>query len=377
MQVFKVILPLLPLAFLASANPSVTLDSGPIIGTTTSLPSATATVNKFLGIPFAANPTGPRRFALPQTVPKWTKPIKAQKWSPSCIQQFNCELQTFLPYISHTLTTSDPAASRNFTEHVFNNPPPHESEDCLYLNVYAPSTPFPPDGLPVLFWIYGGGLQFGNAGQPAYDGSSFAAYQDVIIVSVNYRTNVFGFPSALELPVNARNLGLFDQRAGLGWVQRNIHLFGGSPDKVTIFGESAGAFSVDALITSEKPGTRLFRAAIMQSGQATVRAPPNNTLVTEAWTSLTRALGCPAEKGSLKCMRGKSATAIESVVQHEALEFNPIADNVTYAADPEQARVDHKIANVPVLIGNNAQEGEATIKLDTRISSCQLSEYVY
>ena len=85
-------------ALLVSANPTVTLDSGPIIGTTTSLPSALATVNKFLGVPFAAKPTGSRRFALPTTVPKWTEPIKAQTWSPACVQQFNCEYGLLIPH---------------------------------------------------------------------------------------------------------------------------------------------------------------------------------------------------------------------------------------------------------------------------------------
>jgi len=79
--------------------------------------------------------------------------------------------------------------SQEFTEAVFNNPAPVESEDCMYLNVYAPSTPAPADGRTVMFWIYGGSLQFGNAGQPAYDGSWFASYEDVIVVTTNYRTN--------------------------------------------------------------------------------------------------------------------------------------------------------------------------------------------
>ena len=83
----------------------------------------------------------------------------------------------------------DPLASQQFTEAVFNTPAPQESEDCLYLNVYAPSTPAGGKGRPVMYWIYGGSLQFGNAGQSAYDGSAFAAYEDVIVVSVNYRTN--------------------------------------------------------------------------------------------------------------------------------------------------------------------------------------------
>lgn len=89
----------------------------------------------------------------------------------------------------------------------------------------------------MLFWIYGGALQFGNAGQDTYDGSAFASYEDVIVVSANYRTNVFGFPSSPELPETGHNLGFLDQRLALDWVQRNIAAFGGSPDKVTLFGE--------------------------------------------------------------------------------------------------------------------------------------------
>lgn len=80
-------------------------------------------------------------------------------------------------------------------------------------------------------------MQFGNAGQDTYDGSVFASYEDVIVVTTNYRTNVFGFPSSPELPETGRNLGFLDQRMALDWVQRNIAAFGGSADKVTIFGE--------------------------------------------------------------------------------------------------------------------------------------------
>ena len=150
-------------------GPTATIDAGVVIGTTTSIPAATATVNKFLGVPFAKSP--PTRFAPPES-PGQIGTINATAWSPACIQQFLY-----------------PQSSQEFTELLFNNPAPAESEDCLYLNVYAPSTPAPADGRAVLFWIYGGSLQFGNAGQTAYDGSFFAAYEDVIVVTTNYRTN--------------------------------------------------------------------------------------------------------------------------------------------------------------------------------------------
>lgn len=149
--------------------PTATLDCGTIIGTTTFLPAATATVNKFLGIPFAQSP--PERFGMPQR--PGTCNVNATAWKPACIQQF-----------------AGSATVRAFTEYIFNNPAPEESEDCLYLNVYAPSSPPPAGGRAVMFWIYGGALQFGNAGQQYYDGSWFAGYEDVIIVTTNYRTNV-------------------------------------------------------------------------------------------------------------------------------------------------------------------------------------------
>lgn len=154
-----------------NTGPTATLGCGVVIGTTTSLPAATATVNKFLGIPFAQSP--PQRFGMPQAAGSCN--VNATAWKPACIQQF-----------------VGTQVVRDFTEYVFNNPAPEESEDCLYLNVYAPSSPAPAGGRSVMFWIYGGALEFGNAGQIYYDGSYFAAYEDVIIVTTNYRTNVSG-----------------------------------------------------------------------------------------------------------------------------------------------------------------------------------------
>ncbi|KAK3114778.1 hypothetical protein LTR53_006555 [Teratosphaeriaceae sp. CCFEE 6253] len=319
--------------------PTATIDAGVVIGTTTSLPAATASINKFLGVPFAKSP--PTRFAPPEDPGSFGEPINATAWSPACIQQFRY-----------------PAASQEFTEAVFNNPAPEESEDCLYLNVYAPSTPAPADGRAVLFWIYGGSLQFGNAGQPAYDGSWFASYEDVIVVTVNYRTNVFGFPSSPELPVTGHNLGFLDQRMGLDWTQRNIAAFGGSPDKVTVFGESAGAFSVDALITSfPANSTPPFRGAILQSGQYSYRTAPFTSSV-PAWNALSAALGCPGSYSSnLTCVRAANATTIQQIIDEQVLVFNPSPDNVTLVSSPAQQRLSGDIAYVPVMGGTNAQEG--------------------
>ncbi|CAD0101198.1 unnamed protein product [Aureobasidium mustum] len=315
----------------AHTGPTARVENGLIIGTTTSLPAASATVNKFLGIPFAQSP--PERFSPPRAAPHMST-INATTWKPACIQQFTY-----------------PLASQQFTELVFNNPPPQESEDCLYLNVYAPATQSDNSkGLAVMFWIYGGSLEFGNAGQPAYDGSHFAAFENVIVVSTNYRTNVFGFPSSPELPLSGHNLGFLDQRFALEWVQRNIHAFGGDPSKVTIFGESAGAFSVDALLTSFPKGSNPpFRGAILQSGQYSYRPTPRTSNI-PAWYNLTAELGCPGNFGSnLSCVRAASATDIQRVIDVNSLTFSPVADNITLVSNPAQRRVLGETANIPVM----------------------------
>ncbi|GAB7359762.1 hypothetical protein MBLNU230_g6933t1 [Neophaeotheca triangularis] len=319
-------------------GPTAVVDAGTLVGTSTSLPAATASVNKFLGVPFAVSP--PERFSPPQPAAPYGT-IDATQFSAACIQQFNY-----------------PEATRQFTQAVFNNPPAEESEDCLYLNVYAPSTPAPVDGRSVLFWIYGGALQFGNAGQNTYDGSAFASYEDVIVVSANYRTNVFGFPSSPELPETGHNLGFLDQRLALDWVQRNIAAFGGSPDKVTLFGESAGAFSIDSLLTSfPANSTPPFRGAILQSGQYSYRLQAPESEVPQ-WNQLAAGLGCPGNYSSnLTCVRAAPATEVKRIIETQRLTFDPNPDGVTLVQNPAAQRLSGDIAKIPVLGGTNAQEG--------------------
>jgi carboxylesterase type B len=253
---------------------------------------------------------------------------------------------------------------------VFNSPPPQESEDCLYLNIFAPSTTPLSGGYPVMFWIYGGGLEFGNSGQPAYDGSSLASFHNVIVVTSNYRTNVFGFPSAPSIPVNQRNLGFYDQRAALAWVQENIHAFGGNKEKVTIFGQSAGAASVDALLLTFPPTTKPpFRAAILESGSAAGNAgtDPNNS---SAWDALLNALNCSTSTpdAGLACVRSKSATTIENIVEEKALTFSPVGDGFTFPVSTN-GRATGAIARVPVMVGLTRNDSSFFVLGETNFTS--------
>ncbi|CVL07575.1 related to acetylcholinesterase/Butyrylcholinesterase [Fusarium mangiferae] len=306
------------------ATPSVSLKQGTIIGTATVVEAGSPTVDKFLGVPFADLPL--KRFAPPEPVKQSSKTIQAREWGPKCIEN------------------TEPGPLVDTSE---------ESENCLFLNVYVPGTTT--RNKAVMFWIYGGNLQFGNAGQPNYDGAFFAAYQDVIVVSANYRTNVFGFSNSPELPSNHRNAGFLDQRLALEWVQQNIRAFGGDPEKVTIFGESSGASSVDRLLTAP-PSPLPYRAAILQSGQASVSvASPADGL--KSWRSLVKHLACDGSSSELDCVRKVDASKIKSLVKEEALVFTPANDGVTQLATPQIIRRSSgHAAPVPMLIGSNGLE---------------------
>jgi para-nitrobenzyl esterase len=202
----------------------------------------------FKGIPFAAPPVGELRWKAPQPVQNWTGIKKCTDFSASPIQ-------------------NKPAPFYCWTEEFIAKPEPL-SEDCLYLNIWttAKSTKAKQ---PVMVWIYGGGLNSGSANCDIYDGEEISK-KGIVFVSINYRVGVMGFMAHPELSkesgYNASgNYGFLDQIAALKWVQRNIAAFGGDPSNVTILGQSAGAFSVNALIASPL-AKGLFHKAIPQSG---------------------------------------------------------------------------------------------------------------
>src|SRR3984885_6148143 len=233
----------------AAAAPS-SGSSGPVVNTAGGLVRGTSSsgVSTFLGLPYAAPPVGDLRWRPPAPAAGWRGIRDATQFGPSCPQA-----QVGNPLL----------------------PPGTISEDCLYLNVYAPAVGSDDQGgRPVLVWIHGGGLV--QDGARDYDGSKLAA-DGVVVVTINYRLGALGFlahPALASRPGgSAGNYGLMDQQAALRWVQRNIARFGGDPRNVTIAGQSAGGLSVLAQLVS--PGARgLFQRAIVQSGAFALNQQP-------------------------------------------------------------------------------------------------------
>jgi para-nitrobenzyl esterase len=227
--------------FLPAAVPEpVSVEGGQVSGTA----SWGFGVRMYRGIPFAAPPVGVLRWRPPQPVVPWSGVRKADHFSSACMQE----------------------ARAKFTA-PWNTGISGYSEDCLYLNVWTPAQSVA-DALPVMVWIYGGGGREGSGGEPLYDPSNLAK-RGVVVVSFNYRVNVFGWMAHPELTTESAvhasgNYGALDQIAALRWVRANIAAFGGDPAKVTIFGESGGSRSVNWVLASPL-SKGLVRAAIAQS----------------------------------------------------------------------------------------------------------------
>ena len=228
----------------AGSAPTVKIDSGKLEG------KSDGTITAFLGVPFAKPPVGDLRWKPPMAPVKWKGTRKATEFGSRCMQ------------------------GAIYDDMIFRDP--GISEDCLYLNVWTPAKldkgkSKSKDKLPVMVWIYGGGFAAGATSEPRQDGTNLAK-EGVVVVSMNYRLGIFGFFAHPELAKennhNATgNYGLMDQSAALAWVKRNIAQFGGDPGNVTIFGESAGSFSVSEQMAS--PVSKgLFHKAIGESGGA-------------------------------------------------------------------------------------------------------------
>ncbi len=292
------------------------------------------------GIPFAEPPIGELRFQPPRPPQPWQEPRDATQFGPVC-QQSDSELE------------------QSFPAHVR----PVKSEDCLYLNIWASDSSTP--NRPVMVWIHGGAFVTGAGSLPFYDGTSFAVNGDMIIVTLNYRLGPLGFMDLSSYGMTeSANLGLQDQIAALNWVRSNIEAFGGDPERITVFGESAGAMSIAALLAMPA-ANGLFRGAIMQSGASQVLPPSTARSVTEAMIGLLG--GQPGDPSVL--MEASSEQLLQAAGRlHEASEvslltmpFQPVLHAQTLPVEPLRAIREGAAKGVALMIGTNQDEGRMFI----------------
>ncbi len=289
-------------------------------------------VKAFLGLPYAAAPVGALRWRAPQPPVRWKGVRDATNFGAHCAQ------------------------NPLFEDVVFEDG--GGSEDCLFLNVYAPAGARRKSRLPVMFWIHGGGYAAGASSEPRHNGD-FLPLKGVVLVTINYRLGVFGFLATADLAREANgaagDYGLLDMVAALQWVRANIGSFGGDAQNVTIFGESAGSFAVSTLMASPL-ATGLFQKAIGESGAAFHGVLPIDPLDARekkdgAWAaslgvhSLEELRALPTEK-ILAAVKGKSMADFSPVVDGRLLT-EPVPE--TYAAG--------KQVHVPLLAGWNRDEG--------------------
>ena len=292
----------------------------------------------FKGIPFAAPPIAELRWRPPQPVDPWQGERSADQFGPKCMQ-------------TGPLNEIDPHN-------------PLMSEDCLYLNIWTPAKSRD-DRLPVMVWIYGGGFSIGSGSEPWYNGANLAR-KGVIVVTVNYRLDVFGFLAHPELTAESEhhtsgNYGLLDQVAALGWIQRNIAAFGGDPGQVTIFGESAGSLSVSALMAS--PLARgLFQRVIGESGA--MLSPDRSPFALSPLAKAEQAgvkFADMLSAHSIAELREKPADALlEAVAKTPDLprmSKGPIIDGRMLPVNPAEIFAKGQQTDVPLLAGSNSDEG--------------------
>ena len=289
-------------------------------------------VNTYLGIPFAAPPVGELRWKEPQPVQLWQGVRLCDRFAPAPMQNMNARR---------------PKTWKNVAE--MN---PTTSEDCLYLNVFAPAKksdkPYP-----VMVWIYGGGFHQGGTDGPVYRGNKYAK-EGVIMVSIAYRLGVFGYLAHPELSKESGhgsgNYALYDQIAGLKWVKENIAAFGGDPDNVTVFGQSAGSRSIQGLLCAK--GTEgLFQRAIPQSGCA-IREDAKCLPLNEN-EALGKAFFESMGITSLEAMRAVDAVTLQQFYQNSTFtpKFRPAIDGYLIVEDFNDATLGGRYLDIDYMIG--------------------------
>uniref|UniRef100_A0A8C5YP70 Carboxylic ester hydrolase n=1 Tax=Marmota marmota marmota TaxID=9994 RepID=A0A8C5YP70_MARMA len=317
-----------------SVSPIRTTHTGQVRGSLIHVKGTDAGVHTFLGIPFAKPPLGPLRFAAPEPPEPWSGVRDGTSHPAMCLQN------------------ADAMNIEALNLGIISLPPIPMSEDCLYLSIYAPAHAREGSNLPVMVWIHGGALVMGSASM--CDGSILAAIENVLVVTIQYCLGVLGFFSTGDQHATG-NWGYLDQVAALRWVQQNITHFGGNPDKVTIFGQSAGGTSVSSLVVSPM-SQGLFHGAIMQSGVALLPG-----LITSSSKDVSTmvanlsACGQVESEALVSCLRGKSEQEMLAITKTFTV-IPAVVDGAFLPRHPQELLASADFHPVPSIIGVNNDE---------------------
>ncbi|KAL2793652.1 Alpha/Beta hydrolase protein [Aspergillus keveii] len=326
--------------FMASAHASelcVQTSTGQICG---AYVDSIRSVRGFLGIPYAEAPVGDLRWAPPKA--RKSSQVDATSFGASCPQG--------------------------------RNNAPNISEDCLSLNIWTPSSKRLSRPAAVMLYIHGGSYTMGAGSENNLNGLNIVRdHEGVIVVTINYRLGVFGFPNAPGIPDGKQNVGLLDQRLAVQWVSSNIRRFGGDPERIMLFGESAGAASVD-LYTYAYHAAPLVHAAVLQSGTTNLLLANDPSY--QSWSSLANSVSCnPAD---LVCMRRVSVDEILAGLGSNASAFVPVVDETVVFSNYTERAGQGKMAKIPMLIGSNSDELPGVPLITHTVFTCparQAAEY--
>nr|VWO96474.1 Carboxylic ester hydrolase (EC [Ganoderma boninense] len=343
----------------SSSAPSVfataTLDKAQVIG------GVDGSVTTFHGIPFAEPPLGDLRLRLPVPVESYTGTIDATQAATECMQ--------LIPSIREDMPAAMLADMMAELGGIAGGSSSAQSEDCLTINVQVPTGTKAGDKLPVIAWIFGGGFVFGSS--ELFPGDTIVAHsvemgQPVIYAAMNYRLGPFGFLGGKEVKeAGVGNLGLQDQREALRWIQKHIADFGGDPEKVTLWGPSAGAISSALhMITNNGNAEGLFRGAIMSAGSPLPTGDIEELQL--FYDQIVDAAGCGGTSDTLACLRqvpadnlAAAANAVPNLFSYSGLAtpWAPRADGIFLTAPPQHLVLAGQVADVPFITGDALDEG--------------------
>lgn len=336
---FLFILLSLPTYYASVTGAPVKVTEGLLYGQTVTV--GEVEISAYLGVPFAKPPLGNLRFSPPQPAEKYEKPFVAKRLTPACYQEKDT---TFPGFRGSEMWNADEV-----------------TEDCLYLNIWAPKHG---RNLHTLVWIFGGGFSSGSPSLDIYNGEILAAQQEVIVVNINYRLGPFGFLYLNNSEVPG-NMGLMDQQLALKWIHDNIEAFGGNHSKVTLFGESAGSCSASAHLFAPKSWD-FFTNLILQSGtinMAVCHNSPQQALLYS--TQLAQLAGCPSDKEHVvECLRAASASELSQISHRKInvgffeIPFVPITTDINFFQGDFPSRLTKgEFKKVPIMIGTVKDEG--------------------